>query len=463
MDVLAEVNGSTAAIGYGLAAIGPGIGVGLVFAAYIQSTARQPESAGLTLPYVWIGFAVVEALALLGIAFGFVFGRLTPASTLDQEVSHAAFLAAEGGEPTTTRSCRSGRRSWSARSPSRVLCFVLMKFVFPRMEETFQARVDAIEGGIKRAEERPGRGERSCSSSTRRSSPRPAPRPPGSATRPGPTPRASAQDVLAKAREESDRIIAAGREQLAAERQTIVRELRAEVGTLAVDLAGKIVGESLADEARRRGTVERFLDRPRRRAGTGAALMQAVSRESYAAAAERARRATPPASAGAAGRASPTRSCPWPACCGGEPRLRRALSDPARTGERPGRAARLAARRQGRPRTPSTCCATLVAGRWSAAVRAARRGRAARRRGAAGQRRAGRRPGRGRGRAVPLRAGRRRRPAARRRARRLRRRRSTRRAELVRDAARGQGQAGHGPPGRGGAARLRRPQLRRRR
>jgi F-type H+-transporting ATPase subunit c len=46
--------------------------VGLVFSAYIQSTARQPESSRLTLPYVWIGFAVVEALALLGVAFGFV-------------------------------------------------------------------------------------------------------------------------------------------------------------------------------------------------------------------------------------------------------------------------------------------------------------------------------------------------------------------------------------------------------
>ena len=60
------------ALGYGLAAIGPGIGVGLVFSAYIQSTARQPESSRLTLPYVWIGFAVIEALALLGIAFGFI-------------------------------------------------------------------------------------------------------------------------------------------------------------------------------------------------------------------------------------------------------------------------------------------------------------------------------------------------------------------------------------------------------
>jgi F-type H+-transporting ATPase subunit c len=69
---LAEVSGSVAAIGYGLAAIGPGIGVGLIFASYIQSTARQPESSRMTLPFVWIGFAVVEALALLGIAFGIV-------------------------------------------------------------------------------------------------------------------------------------------------------------------------------------------------------------------------------------------------------------------------------------------------------------------------------------------------------------------------------------------------------
>jgi F-type H+-transporting ATPase subunit c len=72
MDI-AAVTGNLSAIGYGLAAIGPGIGVGLVFSAYIQSTARQPESSRLTLPFVWVGFALIEALALLGIAFGFVF------------------------------------------------------------------------------------------------------------------------------------------------------------------------------------------------------------------------------------------------------------------------------------------------------------------------------------------------------------------------------------------------------
>ena len=72
MDLVAQVEGSVAAIGYGLAAIGPGIGVGMIFAAYIQATARQPESSRLTQPFMWIGFAVVEALALFGIAFGFI-------------------------------------------------------------------------------------------------------------------------------------------------------------------------------------------------------------------------------------------------------------------------------------------------------------------------------------------------------------------------------------------------------
>ncbi|MFV2018019.1 ATP synthase F0 subunit C [Micromonospora sp. LOL_023] len=66
-----EITGSLNAIGYGIAAIGPGIGVGLVFAAYIQATARQPESAGLTRVYMFMGFAVIEALALLGLVLAF--------------------------------------------------------------------------------------------------------------------------------------------------------------------------------------------------------------------------------------------------------------------------------------------------------------------------------------------------------------------------------------------------------
>ena len=71
--VLAEVIGNLGAVAYGLAAIGPGIGVGIVFAAYIQATARQPESAGLTRTYLFMGFALSEALALIGFVVPFVF------------------------------------------------------------------------------------------------------------------------------------------------------------------------------------------------------------------------------------------------------------------------------------------------------------------------------------------------------------------------------------------------------
>lgn len=71
-EVAININGNIGIIGYGLAAIGSSLGVGLVWAAYITATARQPESAGLTRTYAFIGFAVVEALALLGFVLPFI-------------------------------------------------------------------------------------------------------------------------------------------------------------------------------------------------------------------------------------------------------------------------------------------------------------------------------------------------------------------------------------------------------
>lgn len=68
-----------------------------------------------------------------------------------------------------------------------------------------------------------------------------------------------ADEMHAAAREESARIVARGEELLANQRQTTVRELRAEIGTLAIDLASKIVGEALTDDTRARATVDRFL------------------------------------------------------------------------------------------------------------------------------------------------------------------------------------------------------------
>lgn len=66
------VDGSLSVIGYGLAAIGPGIGVALIFAAWITATARQPESAGITRPMLFMGFALVEVLALFGLVLAFI-------------------------------------------------------------------------------------------------------------------------------------------------------------------------------------------------------------------------------------------------------------------------------------------------------------------------------------------------------------------------------------------------------
>ncbi|KIC67324.1 ATP synthase F0 subunit C [Kocuria rhizophila] len=66
------MEGSLSVIGYGLAAIGGGIGVGLIFAAYMQSVARQPESQRVLQPMLFMGFAVVEALAILGLVLAFI-------------------------------------------------------------------------------------------------------------------------------------------------------------------------------------------------------------------------------------------------------------------------------------------------------------------------------------------------------------------------------------------------------
>lgn len=61
------------AIGYGLAAIGPGIGIGIVVGKAIEGMARQPEMAGQIRTTMFLGIAFTEALALIGIVTGFIF------------------------------------------------------------------------------------------------------------------------------------------------------------------------------------------------------------------------------------------------------------------------------------------------------------------------------------------------------------------------------------------------------
>ena len=75
MDVnnIAALSGNLAVIGYGLAAVGPGIGVGLVVSKTIESIARQPELASRLQVTMWLGIAFTEALALIGLATPFIF------------------------------------------------------------------------------------------------------------------------------------------------------------------------------------------------------------------------------------------------------------------------------------------------------------------------------------------------------------------------------------------------------
>lgn len=139
-----------------------------------------------------------------------------------------------------------------------LLLFVLGKLVWPMFEKAYAARTEAIEGGIAKAEtaqrdaqealeqyQRQLAGAREEAAKIREDA------------------RAQAQairdDMLAQAHAETERIAAAGRAQLDAQRAQVVAELRADLGRTSVELAGKVVGESLSDQALQNRTVERFL------------------------------------------------------------------------------------------------------------------------------------------------------------------------------------------------------------
>jgi F-type H+-transporting ATPase subunit b len=139
-----------------------------------------------------------------------------------------------------------------------VFFLVYVKFVAPRFEQVFQARREAIEGGIERAEAM--QAEAKAALEQYRAQLAEAR---NEAAQIRDRARAEGAQILeelrTQAQEESARIVARGEEQLASARQQVVNELRGQIGTLAVDLAGRVVGESLEDDVRRRGTVDRFL------------------------------------------------------------------------------------------------------------------------------------------------------------------------------------------------------------
>ena len=140
-----------------------------------------------------------------------------------------------------------------------VLMFIVVKFVVPMFEKTYAERTEAIEGGLKKAEA--AQAEASAALDEYKQQLIDART---EANRIREEARAEGAQILAdlksKAAAESARIMEQSHVAIEAERQAAVVSLRSEVGTLATELASKIVGESLADDARSARVIDRFLD-----------------------------------------------------------------------------------------------------------------------------------------------------------------------------------------------------------
>ncbi|MGC7099515.1 F0F1 ATP synthase subunit B [Amycolatopsis lurida] len=139
-----------------------------------------------------------------------------------------------------------------------ILLFLLRKYAVPRFEKLYEERTAKIEGGIEKAEKAQAEAEAALEQykaqlADARSE----------AAKIRDDARLEAEQIKAELRAEAEaeqrRIVQQGESQLQAQRAQIVAELRSELGRNAVELASRIVGESLEEEARRRGTVDRFL------------------------------------------------------------------------------------------------------------------------------------------------------------------------------------------------------------
>jgi F-type H+-transporting ATPase subunit b len=135
---------------------------------------------------------------------------------------------------------------------------VLYRVLFPRIQQTLKERTDAIEGGLERATETQKEADQTLAEYRAQLA---------EARHEASRLRQEAQEegarILAELREqgqaEKDRLIASAQEQIEADRAQAIQALRTEVGALAVELAGRVVGESLDEGARQRRVVDRFL------------------------------------------------------------------------------------------------------------------------------------------------------------------------------------------------------------
>lgn len=138
-----------------------------------------------------------------------------------------------------------------------ILVIVIRVFV-PRMTAMFDARADAIEGGLKRAEEAQAGAQQALESYNAQLAEARA-----EAARLRDQAREDAKKIRAElveqAQADAARIVANAQTQIEAERTSALVSLRTEVGSLALDLASGVIGEALDDDKRATAYVDRFL------------------------------------------------------------------------------------------------------------------------------------------------------------------------------------------------------------
>ena len=140
-----------------------------------------------------------------------------------------------------------------------IIFVVLWRVLIPRLNQTLAERTDKIEGGLQRAEEAQTEANETLAKYREQLA-----EARHEAARLREQAREQGAQIIAEMREQAQaegrRLVEAAHAQIEADRQQALQSLRTEVGGLAVDLASRVVGESLTDEARQRRTVERFLD-----------------------------------------------------------------------------------------------------------------------------------------------------------------------------------------------------------
>ncbi|HEY5472446.1 MAG TPA: F0F1 ATP synthase subunit B [Candidatus Limnocylindrales bacterium] len=139
-----------------------------------------------------------------------------------------------------------------------ILYVIVQKKVVPNLEKAYADRTAAIEGGMHKAEEAQQQAQAALEQYKAQLA---EARAEASHIRQQAQEQGAAiiADLRTQAQTEANRIAEAAQKQIEAERQQAVVSLRGEVGRLSIDLASRIVGESLHDEARQTGIVDRFL------------------------------------------------------------------------------------------------------------------------------------------------------------------------------------------------------------